>query len=561
MKKTIKPWLGVWGAMILLALGHYRDVGKGMAATGDHWLAGWYLTLVFLTFLGTAAFAVLFLQLVGKQQWSLERIYPLAGIFLGILYLAVLPPLSAPDEISHYIGSYQLSNRMMGKEQADDRGNVLLRGTDWFLEDVYGNYIYEKDLDGIWKNAGIPNEENQWKVLGQELREEAYRMIHGIGLKGEITPQEEKFGQAGCSDEEEQTVASGHQPVVTTPFAYVPQALGITLARIFHLNSIWLAYLGRFFNLLFFVTITTLAMRRLPFGKEILFGVALLPMTLHLSASFSYDVMIMGCFFYFTSVCLDLAYGKEKVEPKDVAVLMALIAVAGPCKMIYGVLMGLCLLIPVKKFGGWTRWALAALAVAGAWGIAMALINSKLIANFATASDQVVEWAGEVGYSVGFLLHNPGKLIQMFYQTILWQAEMYHLTMVGAYLGNMDQGLDVPYMLVVFFTFCLAALSLRKPGENLIVSGGKRIWIFVVCGACVAAAFGTMLIAWTPVSSLVISGVQGRYFLPFLPVFLMACKNDWLILTKDRNRSILYLMICANGYVLYRLFSIVCLRT
>ena len=149
----------------------------------------------------------------------------------------------------------------------------------------------------------------------------------------------------------------------------------------------------------------------------------------------------------------------------------------------------------------------------------------------------------------------------MVYQTILWQAQTHHLTMVGAYLGNMDQGLDVPYVLVVFFTFCLMALALRKPGESLILSGGRRIWVFVVCGTCVAAAFGSMLIAWTPVSSQVISGVQGRYFLPFLPVFLMACKNDWLILTKDRNRSILYLMLCANGYVLYRLFSIVCLRT
>ncbi len=558
--KRIKPWLPVWAAMILAALGHYKDVGKAVAATGDSWLSGWYLALVFVIFLGTAVLGVVFFHWAGKQKWSLERIYPLAGIFLGTLYLAVLPPLSAPDEISHYIGAYQLSSCMMGKQAVSDRGNVLLRGTDWFLEDVYGVYTYEKDSDDIWKNTGI-GERGRWKVLGQELREETYRMIHGMGIKGEPTPQEIQFGQEGFLDTDSQVAASVHYPVVTTPLAYVPQALGITVARMLHLNSIWLAYLGRFFNLFFFVAITTLAMKRLPFGKEVLFGVALLPMTLHLSASFSYDVMIMGCFFYFVSVCLDLAYEKETVGRKDVAVLMILMAVAGPCKMIYGVLMGLCLLIPVKKFGGWARWALSATAVAGAWGIAMVLINSRLIANLATASDQVVEWAGEAGYSVNFLLHNPGKVIQMVYQTILWQAQTHHLTMVGAYLGNMDQGLDVPYVLVVFFTFCLMALALRKPGESLILSGGRRIWVFVVCGTCVAAAFGSMLIAWTPVSSQVISGVQGRYFLPFLPVFLMACKNDWLILTKDRNRSILYLMLCANGYVLYRLFSIVCLRT
>ena len=61
-------------------------------------------------------------------------------------------------------------------------------------------------------------------------------------------------------------------------------------------------------------------------------------------------------------------------------------------------------------------------------------------------------------------------------------------------------------------------------------------------------------------SSPVISGVQGRYFLPFLPVLLMAVKNRRLILTKDGNRSILYLMCCANGYVLLRLYATVALR-
>lgn len=561
MKKKIKPWLAVWAIMVLLALAHFKDVRHGMAATGDDWLAIWYGILVLVIFLGTAAMGILLLHVAGKRQWSLEQIYPLTGLFLGLLYLFVLPPLSAPDEISHYIGAYQLSNYMMGKEAVSDTGAVLVRGTDWFLEDVYGKYRYTKDENNIWRFFGPAGEDEGWKVLGQELREETYRMIHDIGLKGESTPQEEGFRQMGISDAENQTAASIHYPVITTPMAYVPQALGISLARLFHLSSIWLAYLGRLFNLLFFVAITTAAMKRLPFGKEVLFGVALLPMTLHLSGSFSYDVMIMGCLFCFMAVCLDLAYAKQQVEWKDVAVLAILMAAAGPCKMIYGVLMGLCLLIPAKKFGSRKKWGLSAAAVAGAWLIAMVLVNSRVIAGFAAASEQVVEWAGEAGYSLDFLLHNPERLIRMFYQTILWQGDFYHLTMIGAYLGNVDQGLDVPYLLVVFFTFCLMVLALRKPGEELILVKGKRVWIFTVCGVCAAAALGSMLLAWTPVSSKVINGVQGRYFLPFLPVFLMACKNDWLILTKDRNRSILYLMFCANGYVLFRLFSVVCIRT
>ena len=42
-------------------------------------------------------------------------------------------------------------------------------------------------------------------------------------------------------------------------------------------------------------------------------------MTVHLSASMSYDVMILACMFLFTAVCLDLAYHKEKVQIRDIA--------------------------------------------------------------------------------------------------------------------------------------------------------------------------------------------------------------------------------------------------
>ena len=98
----------------------------------------------------------------------------------------------------------------------------------------------------------------------------------------------------------------------------------------------------------------------------------------------------------------------------------------------------------------------------------------------------------------------------------------------------------------------------RQPGESLTVTGGKRLWIFAVCAVCAAAALLSMLIACTPRTSMVIEGVQGRYFLPFLPALLLACKNDRLVLTKDGNRSILYLMCCANLYILLRLYSVVC---
>lgn len=48
------------------------------------------------------------------------------------------------------------------------------------------------------------------------------------------------------------------------------------------LGSIGLLFMGRLFNLLFYTGMGYLTMRRMPFGKEVVFGVGLLPMTLNL---------------------------------------------------------------------------------------------------------------------------------------------------------------------------------------------------------------------------------------------------------------------------------------
>ncbi len=535
-------------------LWHFLDVRAGAAASGDGWLTGWYLCLWALALCAAVIFGRMFLGRIRGRQWSLERIYPAAALGLGLMYMFVFPPLSAPDEISHYITAYEVSSHILGQPARRADGRVLVRAQDWILEDVYGDY--EIRYDGVYwardDEAFERDSASAGVVLGQKLDESTYRVIHDIWT-GDM-PAQESRGTGPL-------VVTSYPPVTTTPAAYLPQAIGIAAARLLRLNSLWLAYLGRFCNLLFFTVMTWLALKRLPFGKEVLFGTALLPMTVHLSASFSYDVMILACMFLLTAVCLDLTYARDRVRVRDVVLLAVLAAAAGPCKMIYAPMLGLCLLIPVKKFGGRKKWLASAAAVAAAYGAAMIMVNGSVVMYYAAASaETAVTSGGESGFSLSLLVHRPGLLISLFYNTLVHQLDEFHLSMIGAWLGNLDPVLNVPYLLILFYTAGLLLLAFRVPGESIRLTGGRRVWIFVICAACGAAALLSMLIACTPINSQVIEGVQGRYFLPFLPVLLMACKNDRLVLTKDGNRSILYLMCCADLYVVLRIFSVVCLR-
>ena len=106
---------------------------------------------------------------------------------LGILYLFVLPPLSAPDEISHYVSAYRLSSQMTGQPQRDRYGRVLLRAQDAWVEDLDGDFVYEPDEDG---NLQVTAESREQAVkLGETLEESTYELFHTLGLNGQYAPE------------------------------------------------------------------------------------------------------------------------------------------------------------------------------------------------------------------------------------------------------------------------------------------------------------------------------------------------------------------------------------
>ena len=64
------------------------------------------------------------------ECWKLPGLYFGVVMCLGILYMLVLAPLSAPDEVSHYISAYELSNRFLGLPGTDEDGYIYIRAED-----------------------------------------------------------------------------------------------------------------------------------------------------------------------------------------------------------------------------------------------------------------------------------------------------------------------------------------------------------------------------------------------------------------------------------------------
>lgn len=527
MKQKIRISGPMIAVLLVAGLGgwHFLESRRGAVASGDFWLCDLYI--------GLFVAAVVFLALLwgSWKQVRMECCALLSVLFLGSMYMVVLPPLSAPDEIAHFASAYAISNQMMGMERTDEYGFVLMRKEDEFLQNVE-------------------------MVSGDEARMSLGRILTEDTLQKIV----DRAAPLLVSDEQKGMVSSVNGQNHTTPVSYLVPAIGITLGRLLGVNCIVLALMGRFANLLFYAGMVYGSVKVLPFGKMVLFGVSILPMALHLAASYSYDTFLMGMCFFFGSYCLHLAYAKPEVSRRDILLLAVLAAAFGPCKMVYAVMMGFALLIPVKKFGNWKRWGVSAFAVLAAFAAAMILVNRATITNYAVSTDTYVEWAAEPAYSFSWVLHNPLGFARVMYDSLVHLGDEWTLQLFGSMLGNLDPVLSVPFAVILGMAVCLVLLSLRNAGEALYMKGWQKAWICFLAFGCLLGLMGAMLIAWTPLSSPVVEGVQGRYLIPVIPFVFLCLKNDKVVRTVDRDKELIFYMCTMNCYVVLRLFSIVSLR-
>lgn len=561
--------------LVVLALWHCRDVRAAVTECGDSFLFGGYIRLC----ISAAVVCIVSWYLLLRRKAPLYISIGAAVFLLGLMNISVFRGLSAPDEVSHYISAYKISNMLLNTPVQDKYGQVYVRSCDLFLEDTEGR------LDAVRaaNDAGIEDFDRTLKIFGQELTEEVYRIDHE-----QTRMSSDSFDKAAVG-------LSCQWTVNTTPAAYVPQALGITLARMLGLGPVYLISLGKLFNLIFFTAAVMLALWLLPKGGGAVAGTALIPMTLHLGASMSYDVFVMAGSFVFMALIFNMIInGIRPVKALAAALVIALLA---PCKLVYSLLLILLLLfvrgylgatlklliksrkaakpVSVEIFGRSMTVPLTDagrahcikricdfLILASACiifaAVSMYTINSTTIGNYAAADERIIEWAEEpTGYTFTYLLHHPFETADIFYRSILMRSGTWFSTMFGIYLGNQDPVLNVPYPVIGLYAVGL-----------LIISAGSELALNI-SGKCITAAasvlialalMASMLLAYTPVSAAYIEGVQGRYLLPVLPLIIMTMTCRSIRARHECEGVVLWSFIAAECYVLLRVYATVCLR-
>ena len=559
MKKVVYL-LGCIVGFIVVAYIQSLYVNLGVSHTSDYFLKKSYIIL---------SVAALLLILVSGiylniTKFSIVKIYPVIMLIFGLGYMYVFPAMSAPDEIAHFISAYKISNKTLGKQATVKDGHVIIRAQDLWIEDVDGEYTFDKSKSEEEKVL-IPEEGSHGKIISSKLEETSYKVFYG---KGDSRSNNTYISFSGQNYEMAQSL---HAPVNTIPSVYFLPATGITVARIMGLNSIYLVLFGRMANLILFILFGTLGIYFLPKFKEFIFLVSLLPTTIELAASYSYDAVMISSMIFFVSYVFFLAHEKKEFDIKDLVIVSLIAGLVLPCKMVYFPMLLMLFSIPLYKFkfrgkvdGKIKKENIAfflasAVVVLLSWVFAMYLVNRSTVVGYSTSNTSSLEWAGEESYTIGYLLHNKLKAVKLFYNTLLLQLEYYHKTMFGAYLGHADDVVGIPYIgfLVLNIGMIFSVFGEAKEKQLLVK---ERVLTGISIFFVIFLVLLSMLIAWTPISSEFIEGVSGRYFIPVLLPLLMICRNNKIVIKDETKRNIIFLFILINAISLLKIFSTVCIR-
>lgn len=460
----------------------------------------------------TLAIAMMFIYLVvlnvlrEAKKLTVERFFLITVIPLSIMYLLFFQPWNVPDCGAHFLASYRASNLLLG----------INGRLEWFA----------RSCDAAYYN-GI----SWWSERKPDL-EGIASMIHGlnrndveVSLVDQI-PHETKM-------------------VYYSTINWMPQSIGLAIGRLIGLGPVLTVFIARVLTLATFILCCYRAIKNTPVGKIIFASAALLPVSLMMSSSFSYDCMVIIVTLNFTAIIFKL-----RKEYSNDALIEAIIwafilgAIKGGSVLL---ILPLALLLIKKN----KKSAITVCSVIGT-ALLSVLIFDKLL-----PTDELFQFGEENSGNMmtAFAYTHPVEYLKMLVRTYVYFGDTYVNQAMGrelSYLEPVLSSLSVAGALIsalVYSTFEKDELELGK--KDRIVSGVIILLAFVMTPA--------MLLSYTPVGSGMIYGIQGRYLFSVFPLLMIFITKFGLRRTGvniDEDKKTLSVNACTNVYVTFTIIML-----
>ncbi len=435
-------------------------------------IGGWKVLFLSIFLILQLILFILGFYLKQKKGWQHHRLFLVFSIVIGLVYVFAMPPGVAPDEPNHFRRAYEVSEGkfISARESADGEG---------------GNYL--------------PNSINEiFRVEPGAMR---YSDMPNIVAESS-QPASEVFQNFGNT-------------ALYSPIVYVPQATGILVGRVLHLPMIIIFYLARISNLVFWIIIGYFAIKKLPFGKNVLLLVLFLPISMQAASSCQADAITNISAIALFAVVLDKIKSRKILSTKEYITTIALAFVVSMSKIVYLPLIFLLLLLPKECFKGKRERALKI-------GLALLAIVAVNLMWLAISAGFLVQFREGVnsGEQVKFILSNPIRYLMIVGTSIVDQGIFYFFSFFGSNLAHFNIGLAEPYIL--FLAFFIFYTYMKESRKAIDLSIKQKTVIGIISIICIGLIFTSIYVQWTAVGNPIIEGIQGRYFIPLaLPILFL----------------------------------------
>lgn len=408
---------------------------------------------------------------------ALRRLLLIAGTLLYLAYALITPPFQTTDEHQHLFRAWQLAHfQLHGARRGGEAGGLL--------------------------PAGLP------AAAAAELGSIAPNAIRPVPKR----PLAAAFARSTpVSDAQPRIFANFPGGILYSPAGYGPQIVAVRTGEALDLSVETIVRLGRLLNAALTLGLFLLALAILPVGRLFLLLVALTPMTACAAASLGQDGLIIG------SSAMLIALGvrarfEGRWTRRSLLLLALFAAVIGLSKIVYLPLVGLAWL-PLPRSARPLLWL--------GWPVLVGIGGAALSALWLHSNAGIVVPPGpglaDPAAQLAFLAAHPLAFPATLGNSIVHRSlPVFFSTFT---FGWVTIG---PVMSAAVLALAAFAFAFRH-GEAAAarLTRGWRLWAASVWLIAVLGIAAALYLVSTPLGAPVVEGLQGRYFLPLLPLFCL----------------------------------------
>jgi uncharacterized membrane protein len=428
-----------------------------------------------------------------KHEIELHKVALIIILIFGLLMVFFTPPLSFPDEAAHFTRAELITEGHLYPEITD-------KGI--YIDDYYFNF---------------------------------QQSFHGVTI---FTPDN--------SYNDPITDHKGYWEWTTdTPFySYLFSALGILIAKLLNLTSIWALYLSRIANLMLYGAVAYFMIKIIPKFKLPLLVISTMPLCISQASSSSYDAFILTFTLIILTYFIKMYLGE--VNRKNLAIFFISVLLISLIKQPYIILGLLALIIPynddkLKKYSLIAIVVMFILTVLSVGSLFTSLFTTTVVQTHNTSTVSNISFVGQTRY----VLSNPLVIFALIKDMIfsipnlfLLKANFFHYT---GYKGiKLVNALYILFFLG-FSLFYKLDIELKKKERGILA----LIFLIVYVGI-----YAIFYLTWSPVGSNSILGVQLRYFLPVIALVPLIFSPKYKKIEGKEIYIFTFIIICLTGLFL-----------